>query len=146
MGFYFDKQTYLRDGWNLIDFIVVITGIISLFISARVSAIRIVRIMRPLRSINSFKEMKVLVATLLDSLPALGNVVIFLLFIIILFGILGLQIYMGALESRCRLTPYPVGNTWEVSSYPKLCTYTSDCPEGTYCGNPNTYNLPTQEV
>ncbi|CAD8071678.1 unnamed protein product [Paramecium sonneborni] len=145
MGFLFDKQTYLRDGWNFIDFIVVITGIISLFISARVSAIRIVRIMRPLRSINSLKEMKVLIITLLDSLPALGNVVIFLLFIIILFGILGLQIFMGALENRCRITEYPIGNIWKASNYSKLCQDSSNCPEGTYCGNPNTYNLPQQE-
>lgn len=121
MGFLLDKQTYLRDGWNFIDFIVVITGIISLFISARVSAIRIIRIMRPLRSINSLKEMKVLIITLLDSLPALGNVVIFLLFIIILFGILGLQIFMGALENRCRETEYPIGNVWKASNYSKLC-------------------------
>ncbi|CAD8045308.1 unnamed protein product [Paramecium primaurelia] len=145
MGFILDKQTYLRDGWNFIDFIVVITGIISLFISTRVSAIRIVRIMRPLRSINSLKEMKVLIITLLDSLPALVNVVIFLLFIIILFGILGLQIFMGALENRCRMTEYPVGDVWKVSNYTKLCQDSSNCPEGTYCGNPNTYNLPQQE-
>ncbi|CAK91591.1 unnamed protein product (macronuclear) [Paramecium tetraurelia] len=145
MGFMLDKQTYLRDGWNFIDFIVVITGIISLFISARVSAIRIVRIMRPLRSINSLKEMKVLIITLLDSLPALGNVVIFLLFIIILFGILGLQIFMGALENRCRETEYPDGNIWKASNYTKLCQDSSNCPAGTYCGNPNTYNLPQQE-
>ncbi|CAD8151145.1 unnamed protein product [Paramecium pentaurelia] len=146
MGFLLDKQTYLRDGWNFIDFIVVITGIISLFISARVSAIRIIRIMRPLRSINSLKEMKVLIISLLDSLPALGNVVIFLLFIIILFGILGLQIFMGALENRCRETEYPIGNVWKASNYSKLCQDSSNCPEGTYCGNPNTYNLPQQEL
>ncbi|CAK62390.1 unnamed protein product (macronuclear) [Paramecium tetraurelia] len=145
MGFLLDKQTYLRDGWNFIDFIVVITGIISLFISARVSAIRIIRIMRPLRSINSLKQMKVLIITLLDSLPALGNVVIFLLFIIILFGILGLQIFMGALENRCRMTEHPVGNEWVASNYTKLCQDSSNCPDGTYCGNPNTYNLPQQE-
>lgn len=105
MGFVLGPSTYLRDGWNLIDFVVVVTGVISFFVSARFSAIRVIRIIRPLRSINSLKQMRVLVATLLDSLPALGNVVIFLLFIVILFGILGLQIFMGALESRCRLTP-----------------------------------------
>ena len=46
--------------------------------------------LRPLRSINNVKGMKILVKTLLDSLPSLANVVIFLGFIIILFGILGL--------------------------------------------------------
>ena len=56
--------------------------------------------------------MRVLVITLLDALPAIGDVIVFLAFIIILFGILGLQLFMGTLESRCRLTPEPIGQVW----------------------------------
>lgn len=55
MGFVLGPNTYLRDGWNLIDFVVVVTGVISFFVSARFSAIRVIRIIRPLRSINSLK-------------------------------------------------------------------------------------------
>lgn len=146
MGFVMGRNTYLRDGWNFIDFVVVVTGFISFFIPARISAIRVIRIIRPLRSINSLKQMRVLVTTLIDSLPALGNVVIFLLFVIILFGILGLQIFMSILENRCRLTPVPVDGEWKASSYAKLCSDTSSCPEGTYCGNPANYNLPVQDT
>lgn len=49
---------------------------------------------------------------------------------------------MGALENRCRLTEFPVNDHWKASDYDKLCYDTSNCPDGTYCGNPNTYNLP----
>ena len=55
-----------------------------------ISAIRTLRIMRPLKSINTLKGIRVLITTLLNSLPDLGNVVLFLFFISILFGILGI--------------------------------------------------------
>lgn len=49
-----------------------------------------------------------LVMTLLDSLPSLVNVMLFLLFVLILFAIIGLQLFSGLLENRCRLTEKPV--------------------------------------
>lgn len=42
--------------------------------------------------------MKVLVTTLIDSIPDLGNVVVFLMFIMILFAILSLQLFSGVFE------------------------------------------------
>jgi len=69
--------------------------------------------------------MRVLVGSLLDALPDLGNVVIFLLFIIILFAILGLQLFLGVLENRCRFTSAPVGNIWKADD-----TYTNLCIDG----------------
>jgi hypothetical protein len=31
MGFLFGRNTYLKDGWNKLDFIVVVTGFLSMF-------------------------------------------------------------------------------------------------------------------
>lgn len=93
MGLVLEKCTYLRDGWNIIDFIVVITSIISFspgMFNLSVSAIRTTRILRPLRSINYIEGIRILIGSMLESLPDLGNVLIFLTFIITLFGILGL--------------------------------------------------------
>ena len=53
-----------------------------------------------------------LIITLLEALPDLGNVVIFLLFIIILFAILGVQLFKGAFEWRCKLTEFPLNGEW----------------------------------
>jgi len=48
------------------------------------SALRTIRLLRPLRSINKVRGIRVIVEALLASLPPLGNVMLFLMFIIIL--------------------------------------------------------------
>jgi len=70
-------------------------------------AIRTIRLLRPLRSINKIKGIRIIVASLIDSIPPLGNVLIFLGFIIILFATFGLHLFSGMFEYRCRLTPEP---------------------------------------
>ena len=61
------------------------------FTSFNLKSLRILRTLRPLKSINAIPSMRRLVSALIGSLPDLANVTIFLSFIIILFGILGLQ-------------------------------------------------------
>ena len=91
MGFIFHRYSYLRDGWNFLDFVIVITGMLDLAAnSVNLKSLRTLRVLRPLRSINTIPSMRRMVITLLKSLPELGNATIFLSFIIILFGILGL--------------------------------------------------------
>jgi hypothetical protein len=53
-------------------------------------ALRNLRVLRPLKSINAIPSMRRLVGTLINSMPELANVAIFLSFIFTLFGILGL--------------------------------------------------------
>ena len=93
-GFIIHKHSYLRDGWNIIDFIVVIFAIFDFmpFIESKgIKGLRAFRALRPLRSINAIPSMKKLVKILLISLPNLANVVALLGFIILLFAILGLN-------------------------------------------------------
>lgn len=107
MGFFMHKASYLRNGWNLLDFIVVISAILELVPALQrssLSAVRALRTIRPLRTINAIPSMKKLVKTLIISLPLLGNVVALLAFIILLFGILGLNVFCGNLYYRCRTT------------------------------------------
>ena len=53
MGFFMRAHSYLRDSWNILDFLVVILGWISyLFGGEDISAIKVIRILRPLRTIN----------------------------------------------------------------------------------------------
>ena len=54
-GFLFNgKRSYLRDTWNMLDFIIVILSIVSLIITSDISfvkVLRVARILRPLRLI-----------------------------------------------------------------------------------------------
>jgi voltage-dependent calcium channel L type alpha-1D len=90
-GFIVHKKSYLRDPWNVIDFVVVVIGIISLVPNfPNLKSLRIFRIFRPLRSINAVPPMKRLVSTLIMSMPQMGYLVSFLLFFIAVFAILGI--------------------------------------------------------
>lgn len=90
MGFFMHKNAYLRDYWNWLDFIVVCIGIVENIPGIpKLKALRTMRVLRPLRSVNAFPEMRRLIGSLLGSIPELGTAVVFLLFIFLLFGILG---------------------------------------------------------
>ena len=88
------------------------------------NAIRSIRAFRPLRSINAIESMKKLVRVLLKSLRNLVNVVLLLAFVMLMFGILGLNFFAGDLYYRCRLTEKPINSTyWPIlQNYDHLCT------------------------
>jgi hypothetical protein len=63
-------------------------------------------------------------------MPALGNVIFFLIFTIILFSILGLQLFSGIYYNRCRISPLPINGIWEIDpNITKLCdNLLNPCP------------------
>jgi len=66
MGFVFDKNCYLRDYWNMLDFVVVVTGIYGLLgFESNFGALRTIRLLRPLRSINKVRGIRVIVEALI---------------------------------------------------------------------------------
>jgi voltage-dependent calcium channel L type alpha-1D len=143
-GFVMHKNAYLRDGWNVLDFVVVLSCFLEFmpFKSASFKGIRALRSLRPLKSINAVPSMKKLVKILLISLPNLADVFTLLAYIILLFGILGLYLFCGNLYYRCRTTEKPVdANYWPIlEDYESLCyqdVSINTCPESTYCGHPS---------
>jgi hypothetical protein len=53
MGFVMREYSYLREGWNIMDFFVVVLGWVSIIVSSdSISGIKVIRILRPLRTIN----------------------------------------------------------------------------------------------
>jgi Ion transport protein len=114
-GFILHKRAYLRNPWNALDFLVVLISLMSLIPSVpNLKALRTMRVIRPLRSINAIPSMKRLVATLLLSIPRMGYLVGFLMFVIVVFAILGMQIFKRDLYYRCRLTDMPINSTWAI--------------------------------
>jgi hypothetical protein len=109
LGLYGDKGSYLRDPWNVIDFVIVIMGWISISPKVEnISSMRTVRVLRPLRTITGVEGMRMLVTTLLSSLPMLLDVLILVAFLFLIFGTIAVQTFAGALRRRCG-TPVPGG-------------------------------------
>ena len=71
--------------------------------------------------------MKKLVKALISSIPDFVNVVAFLIFIYLLFSILGVYQYEGGLYNRCRYNSVPTAEEliygWQYDpSYSRVCS------------------------
>jgi hypothetical protein len=96
-GFIKGEKTYLKDYWNILDFIIVLSSILnwildSLSLSANASFLkgfRALRALRPLRMVSKNEGMKTVVNSLLKSIPNLFNVMLIVLLFLVVFGILG---------------------------------------------------------
>ena len=97
-GFLFHKHSYLRDAWCQLDFVVVSLAWLPILfpsVFGNMSAIRSVRALRPLRALKRVPGMPVLVGSILQSLPALGNVAGIAAFMFLVFGIIGMNLFGG---------------------------------------------------
>ena len=148
-GLIFHKNAYLRDAWNWLDFVVVVTGIMEMTEMSffKVRALRTLRVLRPLRSIKAFPTMRKLVSSLVGSVNSLLNAVVFMLFVFILFGILAIQQFQGTMYRRCRFTEEPLPDgTWPFDEdLEYLCSPDGQglmtCPENRYCKEPGDAGL-----
>lgn len=105
MGLILNKGCYLRDGWNWLDFTVVVTALIQNLPGVQnVSSLRTFRLFRPLRSLSAVPSMKVLVNTLFLSFAQLTNIMILDVFFILTFAMFGQQMWNGIVHFRCRKT------------------------------------------
>lgn len=69
MGFIAEKGCYLRNAWNWLDFIVVITSLLETLPGmSNISGLRTFRLFRPLRNLTTVPSMRTLVGTLLQSM------------------------------------------------------------------------------
>lgn len=70
------KRSYLRNSWNILDFVIVISGLISLTSDSEIGffkVLRILRVLRPLRLITRVKGLKLVIGSLFKALPRIFN-------------------------------------------------------------------------
>ena len=65
------------------------------------SSLRAFRALRPLRALRRVPGMPVLVSSILDVMPKMGNVLMLCGFVFLVFGIVGMELFKGALHYRC---------------------------------------------
>ena len=145
-GLVLKQHSYLRNFWNWVDFLIVITGYLPYIIQSdsavNISSLRILRVIRPLRAISFLEELKKIVLTLLHALPNFMNVMIIFLFFLFFFGISALQLFSGILKKRCfqQTTGILLNQNYDSSYNGVLCGYDL-CPDNYQCGkiiaNPN---------
>jgi hypothetical protein len=103
-GFFIGPKTYLKDNWNNLDFVIVLfsvlTWILESFDSLDISfmrGFRALRALRPLRVVSKSEGIKTVVNSLLEAIPALLNVILIIFLFLLVFGILGVQLFSGGI-------------------------------------------------
>ena len=101
-GFFFDKGSYLRDTWNVLDFIIAVIGVMDASLSfiniPMIRVLRLLRTLRPLRFMSHNKDMRILVKAVLKSMGALLNTIILILIVYIMFSIVGVNFFAGKFQ------------------------------------------------
>ncbi len=95
------KKSYLRDYWNVLDFLVVFQMFLSLLLhnfDFQLSSLRAFRILRPLRTITSIEGVKILMQTIIFTIPLLRDTLVILVFFFVVFAIAALQVLSGDLS------------------------------------------------
>mmetsp|Transcript_75812 Transcript_75812/g.164111 ORF Transcript_75812/g.164111 Transcript_75812/m.164111 type:complete len:115 (-) Transcript_75812:70-414(-) len=95
-----NELAYFSDGWNILDFFIVMVSIIDFLITdstklKALKALRAFRALRPLRMISRNEGLKLIVDALLTAIPALGNVLMVCSLFIFVFAIVGINIFGG---------------------------------------------------
>mmetsp|Transcript_11321 Transcript_11321/g.26831 ORF Transcript_11321/g.26831 Transcript_11321/m.26831 type:complete len:1216 (+) Transcript_11321:1-3648(+) len=108
MGFVLHPGAYLRNPWNVLDFFIVIVGLVlvaaeSTSLSAgnidSLRALRTFRALRPIRMASRAEGMKTVVNSLFQAIPPLGNVVLVCLLFFLIFSILFVNLLKGSFYS-----------------------------------------------
>jgi hypothetical protein len=131
--FYSAEDAYIKDYWNILDFLVVIIGFLSFILEktmggtkiSGLSGLKAFRILRPLKTVKRFKGLKKLVLALLASVGHLGEIVIVLFAFFLFFAIAGLQMWQGLFFRRCMNLNY--GYFYSISHEKYMCSFDSNC-------------------
>lgn len=93
------KNSYIRDPWNILDFIIVVSATISVcFININlgfIKSLRVMRVLRPLRLLSRHRGLKLAISALFNSLPSIVNLLLIVMFFIFMLAILCCTLFAG---------------------------------------------------
>uniref|UniRef100_A0A158P6U9 Voltage-dependent L-type calcium channel subunit alpha n=1 Tax=Angiostrongylus cantonensis TaxID=6313 RepID=A0A158P6U9_ANGCA len=107
LGFICHPGAYLRNAWNILDFIIVVIGLVSTILSRMniqgfdVKALRAFRVLRPLRLVSGVPSLQVVLNAILRAMIPLLHIALLVLFVILIYAIIGLELFCGKLHSTC---------------------------------------------
>ena len=106
LGFCQGKKTYLKNGWNKLDFFIIVISCVDWILeltadgAVDLSFLRALRALRALRMVSHNETMKKVVTSVFRALPVVANVMLISLLFYLIFGILGVIFFKGGLY-RC---------------------------------------------
>ena len=139
---------YFDCNWNRLDFCIVAATWILVPVQYAMlddetvgRLVRIVRIGRPLRAFRTFDGTKDVLKTFPRAIPAMGDVLALLLFVLVVYAILGINLYglEGQFHGRCVVADGHAAGTHGLllkgnfDDVEPLCSSGDTCPAGFAC-------------
>ncbi|KAH0510777.1 Voltage-dependent L-type calcium channel subunit alpha-1F [Microtus ochrogaster] len=161
-GLVLHPSAYIRNGWNLLDFIIVVVGLFSVLLEQGpgrpgdaphtggkpggfdVKALRAFRVLRPLRLVSGVPSkcilplswrwgsqleakalspplpitgLHIVLNSIMKALVPLLHIALLVLFVIIIYAIIGLELFLGRMHKTC----YFLGSDMEAEEDPSPC-------------------------
>ncbi|XP_037677401.1 voltage-dependent L-type calcium channel subunit alpha-1F [Choloepus didactylus] len=134
-GLVLHPSAYIRNGWNLLDFIIVVVGLFSVLLEQGpgrlgdaphtggkpggfdVKALRAFRVLRPLRLVSGVPSLHIVLNSIMKALVPLLHIALLVLFVIIIYAIIGLELFLGRMHKTC----YFLGSDVEAEEDPSPC-------------------------
>ncbi|XP_054270758.1 voltage-dependent calcium channel type A subunit alpha-1-like [Macrosteles quadrilineatus] len=107
LGFVLHRGSYLRNIWNIMDFFVVVTGFVTIVftdftkLDMDLRTLRAIRVLRPLKLVSGIPSLQVVLKSIIKAMAPLLQIGLLVLFAIVIFAIIGLEFYSGALHKTC---------------------------------------------
>ncbi|NXK15276.1 CAC1F protein, partial [Herpetotheres cachinnans] len=118
-GLVLHPSAYIRNGWNLLDFVIVIVGLFSVILEQAshkpgeahhmsgkpggfdVKALRAFRVLRPLRLVSGVPSLHIVLNSIMKAMVPLLHIALLVLFVIIIYAIIGLELFIGRMHKTC---------------------------------------------
>uniref|UniRef100_A0A8B9LJI1 Voltage-dependent L-type calcium channel subunit alpha n=1 Tax=Astyanax mexicanus TaxID=7994 RepID=A0A8B9LJI1_ASTMX len=119
-GLVMHPSSYIRNGWNLLDFVIVIVGLFSVALETMthkhggethhmpgkpggldVKALRAFRVLRPLRLVSGVPSLQIVLNSIMKAMVPLLHISLLVLFVIIIYAIIGLELFIGRMHKTC---------------------------------------------
>ncbi|XP_030221493.1 voltage-dependent L-type calcium channel subunit alpha-1D isoform X5 [Gadus morhua] len=120
-GLVMHQNSYVRNGWNMLDFVIVVVGLFSVVLELitkdadsgsqtggkpggfDVKALRAFRVLRPLRLVSGVPSLQVVLNSIIKAMVPLLHIALLVLFVIIIYAIIGLELFIGKMHATCYL-------------------------------------------
>ncbi|XP_034075210.1 calcium channel, voltage-dependent, L type, alpha 1D subunit, a isoform X10 [Gymnodraco acuticeps] len=131
-GLVMHQNAYVRNGWNMLDFVIVVIGLFSVVLELLtkedkvevelegeinhpsghghagkpgggfdVKALRAFRVLRPLRLVSGVPSLQVVLNSIIKAMVPLLHIALLVLFVIIIYAIIGLELFIGKMHATC---------------------------------------------
>uniref|UniRef100_A0A673HL35 Voltage-dependent L-type calcium channel subunit alpha n=1 Tax=Sinocyclocheilus rhinocerous TaxID=307959 RepID=A0A673HL35_9TELE len=115
-GLLFHEGAYLRNCWNMLDFVIVFMGLFTLGVDTintiagvpkekgggfDMKALRAFRVLRPLRLVSGVPSLQVVMSSILKSMLPLFHIALLVFFMVTIYAIMGLELFKCKMHKTC---------------------------------------------